>query len=458
MIAVFRISAVALASLCAFAQSDATLASRLDETISSALAKSGAPSVSVAVVQDGKSVYVKAFGKANIADDKPATANTRYAIGSVSKQFTAAAILLLQEQGKLSIDDKVAKYFPNLTRANEVSIRQLLSHTAGYEDYAPQDYIIPEWQQPTTSQAILDKWAKKPLNFDPGTRYQYSNTGYVLAASIVEKVAGTPLLDFLRQHILDPLGMSSAGDCSKRSPDDATAYTRFALGPPRPVAREGAGWYDGAGELCMTAGDLSKWDIAFIEKKILAPKSYEEFTKEVKLNDGKPTHYGLGISLGEAFGGPVYAHSGEVSGFLASNQIYPARRAAIVVLSNQDGINVIFPLAQKLASMVVDPEEAAKAETESKEIREILESLVKGRINRTLFTPNANAYFTERALEDYRSSLSKLGKLESVTKVNEQLRGGMRHLSYRAQFAKKSVSLNIYKTNDGKYEQFLVVE
>jgi D-alanyl-D-alanine carboxypeptidase len=454
----FHLVACAVAVHCAFAQNLAPLASRLDETISAALAKAGALSVSVAVVEDGKLAYAKAFGKADIAANRPATTATRYAIGSISKQFTAAAILLLQEQGKLSLDDKVAMYFPALTRANEISIRELLSHTSGYEDYAPQDYIIPEWRNPTTPQAILDRWARKPLNFDPGTNWQYSNTGYVLAAQIVEKVAAMPLVDFLRRHIFEPLGMTSAGDCSSRTPEDASAYTRFALGPPRPVAREGAGWYDGAAELCMTPTDLAKWDAAFIGKKILSRKSYEEFTKEVKLTDGKPTHYALGLTVGEAFGGPVYSHGGEVSGFLAVNLVYPAKQDAVIVLSNQDGISLTGPLAQRLARIVVEPKQSDEAGAEAKEIRAILEGFVQGRIDRGLFTSNANAYFTPAALADYRSSLSKLGRLESVTKVSEQSRGGMKHLSYRAQFACKTVSLNIYKTMDGKIEQFLVVE
>jgi D-alanyl-D-alanine carboxypeptidase len=458
MMRIFQVAACAVVGFCAFAQNSAPFAARLDETISAALAKAGAPSVSVAVVEDGRLAYAKAFGKADIAANLPASTATRYAIGSISKQFTAVAILLLEEQGKLTLDDKVAKYFPGLTRAKEITICQLLSHTSGYGDYAPQDYIIPEWQKPTSPQAILDRWAKKPLNFDPGTKWQYSNTGYVLAAQIIEKVAGMPLVDFLRRHVFDPLGMASAGDCSIRTLGDASAYTRFALGPPRPVAREGTGWYDGAAELCMTPTDLAKWDVAFIGKKILSQKSYEEFTKEVKLNDGKPTHYALGLTVGEAFGGPVYSHGGEVSGFLAVNLVYPAKQDAVTVLSNQDGISLTGPLAQRIARIVVEPKRSAEADAEAKDIRAILEGLVQGRIDRGLFTSNANSYFTAAALADYRSSLSKLGKLESVTRVSEQSRGGMKHLSCRAQFACKTVSLNIYKTTDGKIEQFLVVE
>ncbi len=182
--------------------------------IAKMLADSGAPSVSIAIVNHGQLIYAKAFGKASLDPSRPADAQTRYAVGSISKQFTAAAILLMAEQGKLSLDDKVAKYFPDLTRASEITIRELLSHTSGYEDYAPQDYMIPEWTKPTTPEAILDQWAKKPLDFDPGTKWQYSNTNFVLAGRIFEKASAQSLMPFLSKKIFGPLGIGTAGDCS----------------------------------------------------------------------------------------------------------------------------------------------------------------------------------------------------------------------------------------------------
>jgi D-alanyl-D-alanine carboxypeptidase len=430
------------------------LTSQLDERISAALAASGAPSVSVAVVENGQVAYAKAFGKANIGDNRPATAATRYAIGSVSKQFTAAAILLLAEQGKLSLDDKVGKYLPDLTRAGEVTIRELLSHTSGYEDYAPQDYIIPEWTRAITPGEILDRWAKKPLNFDPGTRWQYSNTNYVIAGQILEKVSGQPLVAFLREKIFGPLGMTTPGEITDHDPGDASAYTRYALGPPRLVAREGPGWMFAAGELAMTPSDLARWDAAFLEKKILSAGSYDDFIREVKLKDGKPTHYALGLSLGDVNGTPMISHTGEVSGFLTSSAVFPSKGAAVVVCSNEDGISFVGPLARQIEELLL----GTASEQELTEVRGILENLRQGRVDRALFTSDANAYFNEVVLQDFAASLQALGKLLAVTKTNEQLRGGMTHRSYRAQFEKKTVLLNIYLMPGGKYEQFLVEE
>ena len=437
-----------------------SLESKISQAIGQALKDSGAPSVSVAVIDHEQVIFAGAAGKANVEAGRAADVNTRYAVGSISKEFTAAAILLLQERHKLSLDDKVSKYFPDLTRASEVTIRQLLSHTSGYEDYAPQDYLIPEWTKPTTPAAILDRFAKKPLNFDPGTRWQYSNTNYVLAGEIFEKVSGTPLVAFLREKIFDPLGIRSAGDCIETSPTDASAYTRFSLGPPRPVAREASGWYFAAGELCMTPSDLARWDVALLQRKILSAKSYDEFTREVKLNNGDLTGYALGLQIGSFRNMPTISHGGEVSGFLAQNTLYPTRGGAIITLSNEDGISFIGPLTQRIATLVFLPDETppAAAEKDTAETRSILEDLQRGEIDRRLLTGNASSYFTAEALQDYRSSLMALGPLKAVTLVNEHSRGGMTQRIYRAQYEKKTVLLNIYVMPDGKYEQFLVVD
>jgi CubicO group peptidase (beta-lactamase class C family) len=428
----------------------------LDRRIAATREAFGVPSVSVAVVVSGEPVYQKAFGMSDLVENSAATTNTRYAIGSISKQFTAAALLLEQEKGKLSLDDRVSKYFPDLTRAGEVTIRQLLSHTSGYEDYAPQDYIIPEWTRPTTPEAVLDRWAKKPLNFDPGTKWQYSNTNYVLAGKISEKASGMPLLKFLQNNFFQPLDMRSAGDCEIRNAADATAYTRYALGPPRPVDREAKGWYFAAGELCMTASDLAKWDVSFLQRRLLSSKSYDEFTREVELKDGKPTHYALGLQLGDIRGTPTLSHGGEVSGFLAMNTLIPSKSDGIVVLTNEDGVNLIGPLTGEITDVLLDPEN-----TEAKldqQIRAILEGLQHGRIDRSLFTANANSYFSDIALRDYQSSLAPMGKLKLLGRSGLQGRGGMTHLSYRVHFERNTVLLNIYVLPDGKFEQFLVEE
>lgn len=441
-----------------------TLNAEQEQKIAGMLAQSGAPSISIAIVEHGKLAYARAFGKASLSPARPADAQTRYAIGSISKQFTSAAILLMAEQGKLSLDDKVSKYFPEFTRANEVTIRELLSHTSGYSDYAPQDYMIPEWTKPTTPDAVLNEWAKKPLDFDPGTRWQYSNTNYVLAGRIFEKASSEQLVDFLHKHIFDPLGIHSAGDCGvDKVPEDAVAYTRYGLGPARPALREGPGWYFAAGELCMTPSDLALWDIAFLHKKILDAHAYEDFTKEVRLSNGDATHYSLGLHLDDMDGIPRISHGGEVSGFLALNSVFPTRDAAVIVLSNQDAIDLIGPVGTMVSKWVLEPESASEGNasapaSEIQQVRGILEGLTKGEVDRSLYTSNMNFYFTDESLGDIKNSIAPLGALKSVTRVRESLRGGMTFRAYRIQFEKKTLTVTVYLTPDGHYEQFLIEE
>lgn len=461
--------AIALAPTASDAQSSAQSAGQgltptQEQKIAEMLGESGAPSVSVAIVQQGKLTYAKAFGRASLSPDRPADADTRYAIGSISKQFTVAAILLMEEQGKLSLDDPVSKYFPNLTRANEVTIRELLSHTSGYSDYAPQDYMIAEWTKPTTPEVIINEWAKKPLDFDPGTQWQYSNTNFVLAGRIFEKASGQDFMKFLKDHIFTPLGMTTAGDCSvDKRREDAVAYTRYGLGPARPALREGAGWYFADGELCMTPSDLAKWDVAFLHKQILSARSYEEFMREVHLKNGDETHYALGLDVGEMDDIPRISHSGEVSGFLALNSVFPTRDTAVVVLSNEDALRLIGPVGSTIARWLLEPEKSRGGEStapaaEIQQVRGMLEQLQKGDIDRSLLTSNLNFYYTPESLGDIQKSLAPLGALKSVTRVAQELRGGMTFRAYRVQFEKKGFTVTVYLTPDGHYEQFLIEE
>ena len=217
---------------------------QIDEIVRQTLSATGVPSASIAIVQGAATTYLQAYGDARIEPHTPALPAMRYSVGSISKQFTAAAVLLLAEQGKLSLDDRVSGFVPNLTRGGEITIRELLSHTSGYQDYWPQDYVPPMMLKPISAEQIMDMWARKPLDFPPGTKWQYSNTNYVIAGVIVEKVSGMPLLQFLSQRVFTPLGMKSVADTNlnKLPPTDPTGYFRYALGPLHPAPKEGRGW------------------------------------------------------------------------------------------------------------------------------------------------------------------------------------------------------------------------
>src|SRR5687768_884289 len=289
----------ALSAPAAAQQLTATERAAIDSSALAILASTGAPSASLAIVRGGEIVYEQAYGNARVNPNTPAQPSMRYAIGSVSKQFTATAILLLAEEGKLSLDDKVAKWFPNLTRANEITLRHLLSMTSGYQDYWPQDYVMPIMQVPATAESIMQRWAAKALDFDPGTKWQYSNTNYVIAGAIAERVSGMPFFDFLRSRIFTPLKMTSAADfnAAPLTATDAGPYLRNALGPLRLAPKEAKGWLYGAGQLAMTAHDLALWNLSLMNQSVLKPASYKSMQTEMKLANGNGTGYGLGVSL-----------------------------------------------------------------------------------------------------------------------------------------------------------------
>ncbi len=433
----------------------AALREKVDAIVHQALTGTGVPSASIAMVQNGAIVYLQAYGDGRIDPHMPALPSMRYSIGSISKQFTAAAVLLLAEQDKLSLDDPVSRFVPNLTRGNEVTIRELLSHTSGYQDYFPQDHVPPFMLQPITADKLLDQWARKPLDFDPGTEWQYSNTNFVIAGLIVEKASGEPLLQFLSEHIFTPLGMKSVIniDQNRLTDTDATGYLRYAIGPLRPAPKEGKGWLFAMGELAMPAEDLAKWDISMINQSVLQPASYAQLEKEVVLKNGLGTRYGLGVDVRRDLGQRVIEHGGEVSGFTAQNTVFPDARMAVVVLVNEDSVQASDDIARQIAALLFREADAGKQEDQS---HEIFAALQQGKINRALFTDNCNSYFTEQALKDFASSLGPLGSPTEFTQTNKQDRGGMTFRSFEVHFPQKTVVVWERIMPDGKIEQYQV--
>lgn len=432
---------------------------RVDSVVGTILGTTGAPSASIAIVRGGEIVYEQAYGDGRIDPAAPATPAMRYAIGSVSKQFTATAILLLAEEGKLRLDDKVARWFPRLTRAREISLRQLLSMTSGYQDYWPQDYVFTDMQRPATAESIIRRWAGKPLDFDPGTRWQYSNTNYVIAAAIVERVTGIGFMEFLRRRIFTPLGMTSVADfdVGPLSPSDAGPYLRNALGPLRPAPKEGSGWLFGAGQLAMTGHDLALWNLAVINRTLLRPASYRSQQTDMLLAAGNASGYGLGVGIAAPGGRRRISHGGAVSGYTTSNQIFPDDRAAITVFTN------IYPgaagapgqIAQRIATIIFAPADSAGA-VAHESARRIYEGLTQGTVDRGLFTEAANAYFTPEVLADYAASLAPLGTPTEFARDGETLRGGMRIRSYRMRAGTVSMKLTTMTLPDGRLDQYII--
>ncbi len=443
----------------------AAMASGIDVAAADVLKATGVPSASVAVVQGGKVAYVKAYGMARLDPAMAAEPGMQYSLGSISKQFTAAVILLLAQDGKLKLDDPVGKYLPGLTRANEVTIRQVLSMTSGYQDFWPEDYVMTSMMKSTNPQQILDVWAKKPLDFEPGTEWQYSNTNYVVAGRIAEIAGGKPLIEQLQERIFKPLKMTEVfnSDASRLPANDPMGYYQHALGPLRPAPKEGQGWMFAAGELAMPASDLALWNISMINRTLLSPASYDVMFTEVKLKDGKGTGYGLGVQVGDRNGHRYIEHGGEVSGFVSENIVFPDDKVAVTVLTNEDASSAAGALGRKIAPLVLgggsgmgaaSAEAAAAAE---KRALDIFTGLQEGKLDRSQLTALCDGYFTQEAVEDFASSLKPLGTPTSFKQVSEGKRGGMTFRVFNAGFPGKQVRVTVYEMPDGKLEQYLVI-
>jgi hypothetical protein len=250
-------------------------------------------------------------------------------------------------------------------------------------------------------------------------------------------------------------------DASRLPADDPEGYYRHALGPLRPAPLEGTGWMFAAGELAMSASDLALWNISLMDRSLLSRSSYDEMFREVKLKDGKGTGYGLGVELGVREGHRYIEHSGEVSGFVSENIVYPDDHAAITVLTNEDASSAAGAIARKIAGIVLTGGEPANESAEQtaaeKRALAIFTGLQEGRLDRSQLTPFLDAYFSPEAVADFTLSLKPLGAPLSFVQTMEENRGGMTFRVFKVEFQNKNLRVTTYEMPDGKLEQYLVI-
>src|SRR5262249_20180346 len=260
-----------------------------------------------------------------------------FAAGSVTKQFTCACILLLADEGKLSVDDKVAKYYPDLTRAKDITLYDLMTHASGYPDYYPLDFVDRRMQKSIALDKLIEEYAGGKLDFDPGTRWSYSNTGYIILGRIIERVSGKPFARLLEERILKPVGMkNSENEPHLDRKGIAVGHASFFLGDVEPAKPEAAGWIHAAGGLYTTPSDLVRWDLALMEGKVLKPESFQLMTTRRKLELGRHHDYGCGLGVAFREGETALSHGGAVSGFLAFNTMLPRTKSALAVMTNSE--------------------------------------------------------------------------------------------------------------------------
>ena len=393
---------------------------QVDAIALGALAHQHLAGLSLAVARDGVVLYAQGYGYQNIAKRVPATPHTIYNIASITKQFTAACVMLLDQEGKLRVDDPISKFLPGFPHGDEITIRELLNHTSGLADYLDlmnaNDLSIPK---------IVATVEKAPLRFKPGTRYEYSNSNYVLAGVIVGKAAGMPYDEFLTTRIFKPLGLhsTSIGTTPVDMPQGALGYTvvdgKTVVTPPQGVAI--LDYPDGG--VNTTVLDLVKWDTALDAGHAVDPAHLKMMMTPGPHGPETTYNYGFGLAIDSAFGHREIDHQGEWTGYAGENATFPDDHLDIILLSNTDGFDeeyivreifAIFEhpsLAQHLMELSSLPGENPQG-TRLAQI--VLAGLTAGRVDPAKFSPGLQKRFTPAYTASTQQMLASYGRLQRM--------------------------------------------
>ena len=374
------------------------------------------PGIAIGIVEDGRLVYAKGFGFATLSPHSPMTPETEFYAGGLTAQFTAAAVLLLSQDGKVKLDDPVAKYIPELHVGNGVTIAQLLTQTSGLPDYRGARGLPTDMTKSVRTSQILAAVNAMQPRAAPGSVYANNPLNYFLAGLIVERVSGVTLSDYLEQHIFIPLVMNHtflAGD-SGISSSHAIGYTRngakFSAAPVWDPS-----WLDGGGGLVTTVSDLAKWDIEM-------PVLLRVDSVRTIFTPGTPSgsiHYGMGWVVDRRGGMDFDWSNGEISGYRAMNATLPSQHISIIVLSNADGSHDSVTVPQVVSAQILNtiaPAPAALDNPVIAQAKDWLERLASGRIDRSQLTPSFSAYLTDAVV--VQAKFSSLGHLQEIVPLS----------------------------------------
>jgi CubicO group peptidase (beta-lactamase class C family) len=312
------------------------------------------PGVSFLIAKDGKPIYQKSFGMANLELNVPMGINNVFEIGSITKQFTAIAILMLQEQGKLKVEDDITKYIPDYPSLNKaITIHQLLNHTSGIKSYTNMESFRKLARTDMTPSEIIDVFKNEPMDFEPGEQFLYNNSGYIILGHIIEVVSGESYANFIQKHFFDKLDMKSSyyGSMKQIIPHRASGYSDNSNG------FENADYLSltlpyAAGSIMSTTSDLLKWQNALNSYKLISKESYEKAIHGSTLNNGKHIEYGYGLGENNINGSTSIQHGGGIFGYTTMGIYLPNEKIFVSGLTNCDCKN-ISSVATKIAAMAI---------------------------------------------------------------------------------------------------------
>ena len=334
---------------------DPALAARIDASVSRYY-KPADPGATIIVMKDGRTVFRKAYGMADVAKRVPMTPDTVLRLGSITKQFTSTAILMLADEGKLSVSDDITRYLPAYpTHGKKITIEHLLTHTSGIVSYTGKPAFRATMTKDMTVAQMIDSFKGDKPDFEPGSQWRYNNSGYFLLGAIIEEVSGMPYAKFVEQRIFVPLEMNDTAyegyerGTAARAAGHSGAWGRYAPNAPLSMSQPYA-----AGALVSTVDDLARWDAAVSSGKLLTAASWRKAFTAYTLDGGAPTKYGYGWMLDQIQGAPTIGHGGDINGFSAFALRLPSEHLYIAVLSNADsGLVEPQTVAEKIAAIAI---------------------------------------------------------------------------------------------------------
>jgi len=432
-------------------------ADAVDEFLAAEIQKRHLPALAVAVVRDGQIIKTAAFGLADLELNVPATPKTVFQIQSITKTFTAAAILLLADEGKLKLDDPVARHLEGTPDPwKEITLRHLLNHTSGIKDFINDPTASLRLE--VTEEEVLRSLAGRPLNFTPGERYAYSNSNYHLLAMIIRKLTGKWYGDFLSERIFVPLGMTNTRPVSLSAiiPNRASGYFWTGTGYRKgDFVAESILSYGGGGIL-STAPDMAVWALTMMSGKLLKPETIAQAWTPARLNNGQNAGYGFGWAIGDVEGHREINHSGgHATGFTSHLGIYPEDRLAVVVLVNRGGANP-GAIARRVAACylpVLAPRPEKPIEDREPQtaalLRDCISRAAELRLEEARFTPEMWQVL-EPQKGQVQAQIQALGALKSIELLSRREDGGLRTSRYRATFAQGILMISMTLNPDGQ--------
>ena len=431
---------------------------KIDRYVQAEMRRQKIPGLSLAVVRNGRITILKSYGLANVEHRVPVKPETVFQSGSIGKQFTAAAIMLLVQDGKISLEDKITKFFRDVpTSWNKVTVRHLLNHTSGLGDFPPEIDLRREY----TEDEYFASFKKSPLAFEPGTNWDYSNAGYATLGFLIRKVTGKFYGDFLQERIFRPLSMTTRVISEADIVPNRAAGYRLVNGELKNQEWVSPSTNTTAdGSLYFTILDLAKWDAALYRDKPLKQATLAEIWAPTTLSDGKRKPYGFGWHTDTIHNRRVVHHGGAWQGFKSSIIRFPDDRLTIIFLANSWETNDI-KLTRGLAALFY-PEFALPAiqAVEDKDpkvsslVRRVLMQLAKGTVNPELFTPEFRAEVFPNRAEKLGETLNSLSLPVAVIHLSELVErrdeNNLRVFHYLLTDIGKTLSCTVKLTKDDK--------